>query len=169
MDFDGFYQELRFSTEMIRTLLAGVEPEAARLKPSEKSWSMLEVVCHLYDEEREDFREHLDFILHRQYEQWHAFDTEVWATERRYNEQDFAEVQARFFAEREKSFIWLNGLINPDWEKTYTTEYRTISAGEMFACWLAHDNLHLRQLVKLRRRRLEQLTRPYKLDYAGSW
>ncbi|HRA68003.1 MAG TPA: DUF664 domain-containing protein, partial [Caldilinea sp.] len=54
------YQEVQTSTEMIRALLAGVAPEEARLKPSAESWSILEVVCHLYDEEREDFREHLE-------------------------------------------------------------------------------------------------------------
>lgn len=169
MEFEKFCQELRYSTEMIRALLAGIDPEAARHKPQVKSWSILEVVCHLYDEEREDFREHLDFILHRQNEKWHAIDTEGWATERNYNEQDFADIQAKFFVEREKSFVWLNGLSNPDWGKTYTTEYRTISAGEMFACWVAHDNLHIRQLVKLRRTRLEHMTRPYNLEYAGKW
>jgi hypothetical protein len=58
MEFSILYQELQNSTEMIRALLAGVEPEAARLKPSAESWSILEVVCHLYDEECEDFREH---------------------------------------------------------------------------------------------------------------
>lgn len=169
MEFDRFCQELRCSTEMIRALLAGVEPEAARQKPEAASWSMLEVVCHLYDTEREDFREHLDFILHRRHETWHEIDTEVLAVERNYNEQDFAEMQAKFFAEREKSFAWLGGLVHPAWENTTTTKYRTISAGEMFACWVAHDNLHVRQLVKLRRLRLEHLTRPYKLDYAGAW
>ena len=169
MEFSTFYQELQNSTEMIRALLAGVTQEAARLKPSAESWSMLEVVCHLYDEEREDFREHLDFILHRQNEDWHVIDTEGWVTERKYNEQNFAEMQGKFFAEREKSFAWLKGLQNPDWEKTYTTPYRTISAGEMFACWAAHDNLHIRQLVELRRMRLENITKPYNLEYAGDW
>jgi hypothetical protein len=169
MEFSTLYQELQNSTEMIRVLLAGVTPEAARLKPSAESWSILEVVCHLYDEEREDFREHLDFILHRQNEGWHAIDTEGWVTKRKYNEQNFAEMQEKFFVEREKSFVWLNGLLNPDWEKAYTTEYRTISAGEMFACWVAHDNLHIRQLVELRRRRLEYITKPYNLEYAGDW
>jgi uncharacterized damage-inducible protein DinB len=166
VEFSILYQELQQSTEMIRALLAGVEPEAARLKPGAESWSILEVVCHLYDEEREDFREHLDFILHRQQEAWHVMDPE---RENQYNEQDFAAMQEKFFAEREKSFAWLNGLQNPDWEKTYTTPYRTISAGEMFACWVAHDNLHIRQLVELRRLRLENITKPYDLEYAGDW
>ena len=68
-----------------------------------KSWSILEVVCHLYDEEREDFREHLDFILHRQNEEYHVIDPQGWVTERKYNEQNFAEMQEKFFAERQKS------------------------------------------------------------------
>jgi hypothetical protein len=93
MEFSTLYQELQNSTEMIRALLSGVAQEAARLKPSAESWSILEVVCHLYDEEREDFREHLDFILHRQNEEWHRIDTEGWVTKRKYNEQNFAEMQ----------------------------------------------------------------------------
>ena len=169
MEISILHQELQNSTEIIRGLLAGVAPEAARLKPSADSWSILEVVCHLKDTEREDFREHLDFILHRQNEDWHEIDTDGWVTQRRYNEQDFAEMQQKFFIEREKSITWLNGLHNPGWEKTYTTQYRTISAGEMFACWVAHDNLHIRQLVELRRMRLENITNPYALDYAGEW
>ena len=169
MEFKTLYQELANSTEMIRSLLAGISQEEALDKPNADSWSILEVICHLCDEEREDFREHLDFILHRQSEEWHVIDSDRWVTERKYNEQNFAQMQENFFVEREKSFAWLNGLLNPDWEKTYTTEYRTISAGEMFACWVAHDNLHIRQLVELRRIRLENITKPYNLEYAGDW
>ena len=55
---------------------------------------MLEVIiCHLQDEEREDFREHLDLILHRQSEDWHMIDPQGWVVERKYNEQDFAEMR----------------------------------------------------------------------------
>jgi len=169
MEFGTLYQELQNSTEMIRALLSGITQEAARLKPGAESWSILEVVCHLYDEEREDFREHLDFILHRQKEEWHAFDSDSWVTERNYNGRNFAEMRENFLVERERSLAWLNGLLDPDWEKTFTTEYRTISAGGMFACWVAHDNLHIRQLVELRRMRLENITKPYNLDYAGDW
>jgi uncharacterized damage-inducible protein DinB len=169
MEFRTLYQELQNSTEMIRALLAGIAPEAARLKPGGEAWSILEVVCHLYDEEREDFREHLDFILHRQNEEWHGIDPAGWVAQRKYNQQNFAEMQGKFFAEREKSLAWLNGLQNPDWEKAYTSVYRTIRAGEMLACWVAHDNLHIRQLVELRRMWLENITRPYSLEYAGDW
>ncbi len=169
MKFHILYQELQISTEIIRTLLAGVTHEEARLNPNLNSWSILEVVCHLYDEEREDFREHLDFILHRKNEDWHKIDPDGWVTTRKYNEMLFDEVQKNFFIERNNSLSWLEKLLDPDWEKTFTTPNRTISAGDMLACWVAHDNLHIRQLVELRRIRLENITQPYNLEYAGDW
>lgn len=169
MEFKTLYAELVNSTEMIRALLAGITQEEAQVKPTAESWSILEVTCHLYDLEREDFREHLDFILHRQNEEYHAIDPQRWVTERKYNEHNFAEMQDRFFAERKKSLDWLQEISESDWDTTYTSEYGSLSAGEMFSSWIAHDNLHLRQLVELRRLRIENITKPYPIEYAGDW
>lgn len=169
MEFETLYQELQNSTEMIRALIMGITEEEAQFKPNPESWSILEVTCHLYDEEREDFREHLDFILHRQDEEYHAIDPQGWVSERRYNEQDFQMMQAKFFSERQKSLNWLKNLPTLDWNITYTSQYGSVSAGEMFSCWIAHDNLHIRQLVELRRARIERITKPYPVNYAGDW
>jgi DinB superfamily len=169
MEFSALYQEIQNSTEMIRALLSGVTQDEARVRPNPESWSILEVVCHLYDEEREDFREHLDFILHRQNEEYHAIDPQAWITERNYNQQDFVEMQEKFFAERQKSLAWLQEISDSDWDITYTSPYGSVSAGEMFSCWIAHDNLHLRQFVELRRARIERITAPYPIEYAGEW
>jgi hypothetical protein len=169
MGFETLYQELQHSTEMIRALLSGLTQEEAHLKPDADTWSILEVVCHLYDEEREDFREHLDFILHRQNEEWQVIDIEGWVTQRKYNEQNFSGMQEKFLAERQKSFAWLKGITNSDWDTTYTSQYGSMTAGEMFSSWIAHDNLHIRQLVELRRKRIENITKPYPIEYAGDW
>ena len=169
MEFKTLYQELVNSTKMIRALLVGIDQDEAGIKPNAESWSILEVICHLYDEEREDFREHLDFILHRQNEEWHQIDPEGWVIERKYNEQSFAEMQEKFFAERRKSLDWLQELSTANWETTYTSQYGSVSAGEMLACWIAHDNLHIRQLVELRRARIENITKPHDIQYAGDW
>jgi hypothetical protein len=169
MNFSTLYQELVNSTEMIRALLAGITQEEAQTRPDLESWSMLEVVCHLYDEEREDFREHLDFILHRQDEEYHAINPQAWIKDRRYNEQDFEDMQGKFFAERQKSLEWLSSISDSDWDITYTSQYGSVSAGEMLSCWVAHDNLHIRQLVELRRARIENITKPYPIEYAGDW
>ncbi|MBN2117250.1 MAG: DinB family protein [Anaerolineales bacterium] len=169
MEFTTLYQELQNSTEMIRALLAGITQEESQVKPNADSWSILEVVCHLHDTEREDFREHLDFILHRQNEEWHRIHPEGWITERKYNEQNFAEMQNKFFSEREKSLKWLKSISNFNWETAYTLRFGPLKAGEMFASWIAHDNLHIRQLVELRRTRIENITKPYEIEYAGDW
>jgi hypothetical protein len=169
MEFKTLYQELQNSAEMIRALLAGISQQDARIRPTPAAWSILEVVCHLYDLEREDFREHLDFILHRQDEEYHVIDPQAWINERRYNEQDLRTMQEKLFEERQKSLEWLNGLANADWDLTYGSQYGSVTAGEMFSCWVAHDNLHIRQLVELRRARIEKITQPYPLEYAGEW
>ena len=169
MDFVKLYGELANSTEMIRALLVDLTPEEAKIKPNSESWSILEVVCHLYDEEREDFREHVDFILHRQNEEWHSIAPQAWVTDRKYNEQNFVEMQEKFFTERKQSLQWLVEMSNADWDKIYTSQNGSTSAEEMFACWVAHDNLHIRQLVELRRLRIENITKPNNIEYAGDW
>jgi hypothetical protein len=169
MDFEALYQELANSTKMIRALLRSITHEEAQIKPAPDAWSILEVVCHLYDEEREDFREHLDFILHRQNEEWHRIDPQSWIQARKYNERDFVAMQDEFFAERQRSLEWLTEMSSSDWDTTYTSEYGSMSAAEMFCSWVAHDNLHIRQLVELRHSHIERITNPYSIEYAGDW
>ncbi|MBI5964718.1 MAG: DinB family protein [Chloroflexi bacterium] len=169
MKFTELYQELVNSTEIIRALIANISQEDAQIKPAPEAWSILEVICHLHDEEQEDFREHLDFILHRQNEEWHRIDPQDWITSRKYNKQDFIEMQMKFFEERRKSLDWLIDLSDADWETIYTSEFGSVPAGEMFACWIAHDNLHIRQLVELKRIQIERITQPYAIGYAGDW
>jgi hypothetical protein len=170
MEFKTLYREFALSTEMIRSLLAGVSQEEAQVKPSRSAWSILEVTCHLHDEEREDFREHLDFIFHRQNkDEWHSIAPFAWVKLRKYNQQNFKTMQQKFFGEREKSLAWLWGLKNANWNVTYKSKWGTMQAGDMFASWVAHDNLHIRQLVELRRSRIERITKPYHIQYAGDW
>ena len=169
MEFKNLYEELAASAEMIRALLLGMTQDDAQAKPDDDSWSILEVTCHLYDEEREDFREHLDFILNRQNTEYHRINPPAWVIERKYNEQDFETTKEKFLDERKHSLEWLSGLADTDWDATYTSPIGSLSAGEMFASWIAHDNLHIRQLVELRRYRIENITKPYDIQYAGDW
>jgi hypothetical protein len=169
MRFDTLYHELEYSTEMIRSLMMGISQEDSQIKPNTEAWSILEVICHLYDEEREDFREHLDFILHRQDQEWHQIDPQAWVIERKYNQQDLAQMTARFFEERRISLEWLKKHQDMDLQTLHRSEYGDVPAGEMFASWIAHDNLHIRQLVELRRLAIERMTAPYAIGYAGDW
>jgi hypothetical protein len=170
MKFQELYNEMTQSTEIIRAMLHGINQVDAQIKKSPRVWSILEVTCHLYDEEREDFRKRLQFILGDQEGTWPPITPFQWVITRKYNEQNLNKMKTKFFKEREASLAWLKTLRNTDWTIRYEYKrgmYR--SAGELFASWVAHDNLHIRQITELRRRLIEQKTKPYKIGYAGDW
>jgi hypothetical protein len=169
MQFEVLYHELARSVDIIRALVIDMTLEEARARPTPESWSTLEVMCHLYDEEREDFRQRLDLILHQPGAPFPPIDPQAWILARHYNERDLTEMLEQWTAERLQSLAWLKGLSSPDWEIEHVDQYGSIKAGEMLSCWVAHDNLHTRQLVELRRARLLQLTNPYDVAYAGEW
>lgn len=169
MDYPLLLQLMEADANRIRALVEGVGQEPARWKPNPESWSILEVVNHLADEEREDFRTRLDLILHRPQDPWPPIDPRGWVTERKYNERDLAESLGRYATERRTSLEWLRGLGAPNWEAAVHSQLGSMKAGEMFGAWVTHDQLHMRQLVELHRAFTEQLAQPYSLDYAGPW
>jgi len=86
MEFERLVKQMIANAERIRVLVQGVPISQARWKPDETSWSILEVVGHLYDEERLDFRVRLDFTLHRPGEPWPSINPQGWVEEHLYNE-----------------------------------------------------------------------------------
>jgi len=153
----------------IQALVQGVTDQQARWKPAPDSWSILEVVCHLLDEERSDFRVRLDLTLHHPGEHWPGIDPQGWVTERRYNEQDLGVSLAAFLQERESSLAWLRSLASPHWDRTYNAPWGSIAAGDLMAAWVAHDILHTRQLVELRWAMTTAELEPHSVEYAGKW
>lgn len=169
MEFETLYQDLAHGAEIIRALVLGVTQVEAQVKPTPESWSILEVVCHLVDEEREDFRQRVDFMLNRPGEIWPPIHPGAWVTERKYNERDLEQSLHDFLAERSISLAFLKGLESANWNTSTTTQFGERKAGDLLGSWVAHDNLHMRQLVELRRVRLQKITAPYDIRYAGEW
>lgn len=170
MDLHALTTQMSGDAERIAALVVGVSDEQARWKPTRDDWSILEVVNHLYDEEREDFRVRLNLILHGSERPWSPIDPQGWVTARRYNERDLAESLANFLAERQQSLAWLHSLEAPNWEAAAPAPWGgAITAGEMMAAWVAHDLLHLRQLVELQWAHVQRLVAPFSPEYAGDW
>ena len=90
-------------------------------------------------------------------------------TERNYNGRTLSESLTNFLAEREQSLLWLETLTTPNWEAVHATPWGSISAGELMASWVAHDILHIRQLVELKWAVLQSDLEPYQFAYAGDW
>jgi len=167
---EDFAARLQQNAATVQSMVQGATEEQARWKPSPEEWSILEVVNHLYDEEREDFRQRLDLLLHRPGAAWPGIAPSAWVTERQYNARDVAESLEDFLAERRRSLAWLAGLSAPDWQ-VYREHPQAgrISAGDLLASWLAHDFLHLRQLAGLHWAYVSLLAQPHSTAYAGRW
>ena len=165
--------QLAAQADSIRQLCAGVGLEQARWRPDADCWSLLEVINHLADEERADFRTRLDYLLHRPGEPWPPIDPGAWVQQRQYNQRDLAESLERFSALRADSLDWLRSLRAlraPDLDRSEPSPRGgRFHAGDMLAAWVAHDLLHLRQLVELHFAWTAQQLQPYSVAYAGDW
>ena len=153
----------------IQSLTVNVPEDQARWKPEAETWSILEVINHLYDEEREDFRVRVDYLLHHPGESWPPINPKGWVMERAYNERDLKKSVEAFLEERRKSLEWLRGLEAPDWQTSVSGSFGQFFAGDILSAWAAHDLLHLRQLIELHWAYLPRLVQPYQVSYAGEW
>jgi hypothetical protein len=169
MNLNFVLSQMASNAKTVQALVQDVSLEQARWKPRAEDWSILEVITHLWDEEIEDFRAHLDLVLHHADQPWPSIDPRGWVSERRYNEREPAKSLRGFLRAREESLAWLKGLSAPDWEALYEAPFGQIAAGDMLAAWVAHDLLHTRQLVELQWAHTTWRVEPFRVRYAGVW
>jgi hypothetical protein len=160
--------QLQVNKPVFKTLLTDKEA-MIKWKPTPDAWSLLEIVCHLYDEEREDFRARVFNTLLTPETQPPSIDPPGWVTQRKYAQQDYAEKLNAFLEERTVSIKKLKALKNPAWKNIYSHPFEgNLTAYQLLANWLAHDYHHIRQI---NRRLYEYLRHSSKvsLEYAGEW
>ena len=163
------YVELERNGEVIRQLLTGLTPAQYKWRPAEGKWNLLEVICPLYDEEREDFRARAELILDDPAREWVKIDPPAWVMERDYANQNFEQRIQDFVVERDRSVAWLRSLKEPKWDNFFMhPKVGPVSAQLILDNWLAHDLLHIRQMVRIKYAYLRNhVSSP--LDYAGPW
>ncbi|MFZ5555060.1 MAG: DinB family protein [Bacteroidota bacterium] len=154
---------------VFQSLLAETENDLITWKPSPEKWCLLEIVCHLYDEEREDFRARVKHTLETPFNPLPPIDPQGWVTSRNYMEWNYEETVKKFLTEREQSVQWLKSLNEPQWKNAYQhPKFGAMSAGMFLSNWLAHDYLHVRQIIKLKFDYLKHISGE-NLKYAGEW
>jgi DinB superfamily len=169
MNHSEIIESLAKNAETFRSILSGVTEKQYRWKPAPEKWNLLEVVCHLYDEEREDFHARLMHTLETPHLPLPPSNPQAWVKDRKYAEQNYLEMLQAFLDERKQTIEWLRSLSNPDWNIAYQHPTHGALTAEMFlANWLAHDYLHLRQIVSLKYHYLVSGTN-VSFDYAGEW
>ncbi len=161
---------LERAAEGFHASLVHVSDEDARWKPPSQNWSVLEIVCHLVDEEREDFRRRIELTLEDSDQPWPSVNPEIWAVERRYSQRDFQTVLQEFVKERKQSVRWLKSLVEPDWFAAYKHPHLgELRAGDLLVSWVAHDQLHFRQIAKRKYEMIKRDSGDFSFAYAGDW
>jgi len=151
----------------LENLLAGLDAAGWRARPAPKEWAPVEIVCHLRDEEVEDFGARLRVIV----EGGTAFapiDPEGWAAARRYLDADGPATLAELGRRRAVSVAWLEN-IAPGRLAGAVEHPRAgrLSGLDLLAAWVAHDRLHLAQLTNTLARVWADRWAPLRSEYAG--
>lgn len=169
MDHNFIIQKLADNRSVFREFLSGISAEEYMWKPSLEKWCLLEIVCHLYDEELYDFRARVKSVLENPESSLPPSDPEGWVKSKNYIGQEYEIMVGKFLNERDESVEWLLNLHLPKWKNEFVHPVRGPLSAEFFlANWLAHDYLHFRQISNLMYSYLKSVS-GMDLGYAGDW
>ena len=159
--------ELVRGPDVLAGLVGGLDAAGWRARPAPAEWAPVEIVCHLRDEEAEDFGARVRVVAEGG-ARFTPIDPERWVVERRYLEDDGPRSLAAFRERRAASLAFLAGLA-PQRLIGGVTHPRVglLSGLDILAAWVAHDRLHLAQLAATLAREWASRWTPLRTDYAG--
>ncbi len=160
-------RELGRLPALLDALVGDLDAVTARTRPAQDEWSPVEIVCHLRDEETEDFCARVRAVLEGKTE-LAPIDPVGWVEARRYREADLREVLEAIRTRRRASLDYLAGV---DASRLVASiPHRTagrLSGLDFLAAWVAHDQLHLAQLSATLARLWADRWASQRVDYAG--
>jgi hypothetical protein len=162
-------QALAHLPRAIDALTGDLDSASWRARPAPDKWAPIEILCHLRDEEGEDFGARMRVVLAGG-GRFAPIRPVEWVSERNYVGDDPEAVRAAFHHLRQGSLDLLAGI--------EATPERLVATGEtpggfilsgldILAAWVAHDGLHIRQLAGTLARLWAIEWAPLHADYAG--
>lgn len=169
MDINTLATFLRRTVNCLPALVENLTDEQFRWKPPSGNWSVLEILGHMLAEERFDFRPRVQLTLEDPTQPWPSYDPEGIVAEEKFNEKNPSQILSEFIEERNESLRWLDKLAPADWKQCYQhPRIGPLHAGDLFASWVAHDQLHIRQIAKRYYEMINECSQPFQTDYAGN-
>ena len=169
-DADVLMASLEQFPARLRALVEPLDDDTLHWRSPAAHWSVHEIVCHLLDEERRDFRPRLERTLRDPSEPWDPIDPEGWVRAPGYAGWDRPDTRRQLLQARAASVAWLRGLAAPDWSCAQVhPKLGSMHAGDLLLSWAQHDLLHIRQVVKRLHERSTAAGTPCEGRYAGSW
>ena len=167
--------ELARFPRVLDALLTRLDDAAWRARPAPAEWSPVEIVCHLRDEEVEDFGARFRVSANGG-KSFAPIDPERWATERRYAEDDGPRALTAFREQRAVNLRVVDGFahstsgIAPLILLVHGIEHHRLghlSGLDILVAWVEHDRQHLAQLAATLARSWATRWAPLHAEYAG--
>ncbi|MFZ5912529.1 MAG: DinB family protein [Chloroflexota bacterium] len=138
---------LMLSTPAILSGLAGqARGPVMKRRPEPAEWSLAEILCHLRDTEQEVYQPRLRLLLEQDEPFIPARNTDEWAEQRGYRDQDGLQALQDFIAARLQTLEIMRGLGGADWQrKARHAIFGPTHLGELVRFMAEHDRLHIRQ------------------------
>jgi DinB family protein len=160
-------RELARLMPVLDGLVADLDDAMWRARPAPAEWAPVEIVCHLRDEETEDFGARVDVVL----DGGTAFapiDPTGWVEARRYRAADPAAALATLRVARARHLERLAGIAAERLRASVAhPRLGPLSGLDLVVAWAAHDHLHVRQLAGTLARLWAVRWAPLRADYAG--
>lgn len=151
----------------LHALADDLDAETLRTRPAPDEWSPVEILCHLRDEESEDFGARLRAVLDGA-TSLARIEPDRWPEQRGYRNQDAVAALAELKARRSANLDFLAGLDSDRLGATISLgKLGPLSALDLLVAWVEHDQQHLAQLIATRARLWADRWPSLRADYAG--
>jgi FMN phosphatase YigB (HAD superfamily) len=141
---------LRGGPAAIDALVRGLDQEMWDRKTSEVEWNITEIICHLRDVDRDVNLPRIKIILTELQPFIPGIETDRWAVERDYRHQNGRMALKDFLFSRQELIQSLENADGKYWQKVFRhTIFGPSTLKELMEFTVAHDNNHIRQMMKL--------------------
>lgn len=138
---------------VLKEVLSALPEEDWRLSPFEEEWSLVEIISHIRDVEREVNMPRIKAFLSKENPFITAGDTDAWAVERDYAQQDGNAALCDFLAARNETLSALRALKEEDWLRSGRHAiFGPITLEEQLGFMAQHDRNHIRQIFEIIRK-----------------
>jgi hypothetical protein len=139
---------LKSTPAALDTLAQALTGRQWRERPAPDEWSLTEIFCHLRDVDREVHIARLEKVMSEPNPFLAGINTDTWAVERDYRDQDGPAALREFIEVRTRLIARLEALPEPDWQRTARHAiFGPTNIQELVEFITTHDRTHIQQAL----------------------
>lgn len=139
---------LKATPAALDTLSLNLSDRQWNERPEPKEWSLTEILCHLRDGDREVNLPRVEKILSEENPFVPGINTDTWAEERNYEQEDGRAALREFIAVRSQFVARLESLTEADWRRPARHAiFGPTQLNELVSFNVTHDRTHMQQCL----------------------